>query len=96
MKVDNKLVEHLAHLSRLHFSEKDKILMKSDFEKILDFVAQLDSIDTTGVKPLVFMSQERGVLRDDFVKNQVSQKSALKNAPAKDSDYIRVPKVIKS
>ena len=96
MKVDNKLVEHLAHLSRLDFSEKDKILMKSDFEKILDFVAQLDSIDTTGVKPLVFMSQERGVLRDDFVKNQVSQKSALKNAPAKDSDYIRVPKVIKS
>lgn len=96
MKVDNKLVEHLAHLSRLDFSEKDKILMKSDFEKILDFMAQLDSIDTTGVKPLVFMSQERGVLRDDFVKNQVSQKSALKNSPAKDSDYIRVPKVIKS
>jgi aspartyl-tRNA(Asn)/glutamyl-tRNA(Gln) amidotransferase subunit C len=96
MKVDDKLVEHLAHLSRLEFLEKDQIQMKSDFEKILGFVARLDTIDTSGVEPLVYMSEERNILREDQVRNQVSQSLALKNAPAKDSDYIRVPKVIKS
>jgi aspartyl-tRNA(Asn)/glutamyl-tRNA(Gln) amidotransferase subunit C len=96
MKVNDKLVEHLAHLSRLEFLEKDQIQMKSDFEKILGFVARLDMIDTSGVEPLVYMSEERNILREDQVRNQVSQRLALKNAPAKDSDYIRVPKVIKS
>lgn len=96
MKVDDKLVKHLANLSRLELSEADQIQMKSDFEKILGFVARLDKIDTSGVDPLVYMSKERNVLREDKVGNQVSQKAALKNAPAKDSDYIRVPKVIKN
>ena len=96
MKVDDKLVKSLAHLSRLEFSETAQNMMKLDFEKILDFVARLDKIDTTGVEPLVYMSQERNILREDKIKNQVSKIEALKNAPAKDSDYIRVPKVIKS
>tara|TARA_B100000780_G_C20840057_1_gene333831 strand:+ start:186 stop:476 length:291 start_codon:yes stop_codon:yes gene_type:complete len=96
MKVDDKLVAHLAHLSRLELSKEDQIQMKSDFEKILGFVARLDKIDTSGVEPLVYMSEERNILREDHVGNQVSQKAALKNAPAKDSDYIRVPKVIKN
>ena len=41
------------------------------------------------------MSEEKNVLRKDVVKGQVSQESALKNAGSKDTDYIRVPKVIK-
>tara|TARA_A100001015_G_C15032376_1_gene734050 strand:- start:2374 stop:2664 length:291 start_codon:yes stop_codon:yes gene_type:complete len=96
MKVDDKLVEHLAHLSRLEFSESDQNRMKSDFKNILDFVACLDKIDTIGVEPLVYISQERNILRVDEIKNQVSKNAALKNASEKDSDYIRVPKVIKS
>jgi aspartyl-tRNA(Asn)/glutamyl-tRNA(Gln) amidotransferase subunit C len=95
MKVDDKLVEHLAHLSRLEFDATAKEKMKSDFEKILDFVAQLDKVDTEGVEPLVYMSKETNVLRVDTVKGEVSQKEALQNAPGKDTDYIRVPKVIK-
>lgn len=95
MKVDDKLVDHLAHLSRLEFDATAKEKMKSDFEKILDFVAQLDKVDTEGVEPLVYMSKETNVLRVDTVKGEVSQKEALKNAPGKDTDYIRVPKVIK-
>lgn len=95
MKVDDKLVEHLAHLSRLEFDATAKGKMKSDFEKILDFVAQLDKVDTEGVEPLVYMSNETNVLRVDSVKGEVSQKEALQNAPGKDTDYIRVPKVIK-
>lgn len=95
MKVNDKLVERLAHLSRLEFDAEAKIKMKSDFEKILDFVDQLESVDTDGIEPLVYMSNETNVLRVDKVKGEVSQQDALKNAGGKDTDYIRVPKVIK-
>lgn len=95
MKVDDKLVDHLAHLSRLEFDAESKEKMKSDFDKMLDFVARLDQVDTDGVEPLVYMSKETNVLRVDAVAGEVSQKRALKNAPEKDTDYIRVPKVIK-
>ena len=95
MKVDDKLVEHLAHLSRLEFDDVSKEKMKFDFEKILDFVTKLDEVDTKGVEPLVYMSAETNVLREDKVKGEVSQKDALQNAPKKDTDYIRIPKVIK-
>ena len=94
MKVDEKLVEHLAHLSRLEFDDVSKEKMKFDFAKILDFVAKLEEVNTEGIKPLVYMSAEMNVLREDKVEGELSQKKALKNAPVKDTDYIRISKVI--
>ncbi len=95
MKVDEKLVEHLAHLSRLELDPNSTNKMKHDFNKMLDFVVKLDQIDTTGVEPLLYLSEETNVLREDIVESEFTQKKALKNAPVKDTDYIRIPKVIK-
>jgi len=96
MKVNNKLVEHLAHLSRLEFDDNSKEKMKIDFEKMLDFVAKLKEVDTDNVKPLSYMSSELNVLREDKVEQVLTQEQALKNAPVNDTDYIRIPKVIDS
>jgi aspartyl-tRNA(Asn)/glutamyl-tRNA(Gln) amidotransferase subunit C len=96
MKVDNKLVEHLAHLSRLDFDDDSKEKMKFDFEKMLDFVAKLEEVDTDNVVPLSYMSSELNVLREDKVEQVLTQEQALKNAPVNDTDYIRIPKVIDS
>jgi len=96
MKVDNKLVEHLAHLSRLDFDDDSKEKMKFDFEKMLDFVAKLEEVDTDNVEPLSYMSSELNVLREDKVEQVLTQEQALKNAPVNDTDYIRIPKVIDS
>ena len=96
MKVNNKLVEHLAHLSRLDFDDDSKEKMKFDFEKMLDFVAKLEEVDTDNVEPLSYMSSELNVLREDKVKQELTQEQALKNAPVNDTDYIRIPKVIDS
>ena len=96
MKVDNKLVEHLAHLSRLDFDDDSKEKMKFDFEKMLDFVAKLEEVDTGNVEPLSYMSSELNVLREDKVEQVLTQEQALKNAPVNDTDYIRIPKVIDS
>ena len=96
MKVNNKLVEHLAHLSRLDFDDDSKEKMKFDFEKMLDFVAKLEKVDTTNVEPLSYLSSELNVLREDKVEQILSQEQALQNAPVNDTDYIRIPKVIDS
>ena len=96
MKVNNKLVEHLAHLSRLAFDDDSKEKMKFDFEKMLDFVAKLEEVDTDNVEPLSYMSSELNVLREDKVEQVLTQEQALKNAPVNDTDYIRIPKVIDS
>ena len=96
MKVNNKLVEHLAHLSRLDFGGVSKEKMKFDFEKMIDFVAKLEKVDTTNVEPLSYMSSELNVLREDKVEQILSQEQALQNAPVNDTDYIRIPKVIDS
>ena len=94
MKVNNKLVEHLAHLSRLDFDDDSKEKMKFDFEKMLDFVAKLEEVYTDNVEPLSYMSSELNVLREDKVEQVLTQKQALQNAPVNDTDYIRIPKVI--
>jgi len=96
MKVNNKLVEHLAHLSRLDFDDDSKEKMKFDFEKMLDFVAKLEKVDTANVEPLSYMSSELNVLREDKVEQVLTQEQALQNAPVNDTDYIRIPKVIES
>ena len=96
MKVNNKLVEHLAHLSRLDFDDDSKEKMKFDFEKMLDFVAKLEKVDTSNVEPLSYMSSELNVLREDKVEQVLTQEQALQNAPVNDTDYIRIPKVIDS
>ena len=96
MKVNNKLVEYLAHLSRLHFDDDSKEKMKFDFEKMLAFVAKLEEVDTDNVEPLSYMSSELNVLREDKVEQVLTQEQALKNAPVNDTDYIRIPKVIDS
>lgn len=94
MSVDRKTVDRIAELSRLEFNEDEKVEITNDMNKMLDFVDQLSAVDTEGVKPLVYMLDEQTPLRKDEVKQDISQEQALKNAPLKDSDFIKVPKVI--
>jgi len=65
-----------------------------DLNKILNWVDQLRELDTESVEPLIHMSEEVNVLREDEVRNTISHEQALLNAPKKDSDYFRVPKVL--
>ena len=55
---------------------------------------QLNTVDTDGVEPLIFMSDSVNVLREDIAQITISKEQALKNAPKKDSDYFRIPKVL--
>jgi len=95
MKIDDKRIDELAHLARLEFKDHQKEVIKNDLEKIIDFCDKLKEVDTEGVDPLIYVSQETNVLREDKVGDMLSKEEVLKNAPSKDSDYFKVPKVIK-
>ncbi len=95
MTVDNALIDNLAHLARLQFSEDEKIELQKDLQSMIAFVEKLNEIDTTGVQPLLHMSSEINVLREDEIKNSISHEEALLNAPVPDEAFFKVPKVIK-
>lgn len=94
MEITDELVDHIAHLSRLSFEGENKKQVKSDLENIIDFMANLNAIDTDNVEPLIFMSDEVNRLREDVPAVTVTHEEALKNAQKKDSDYFRIPKVL--
>ena len=92
MSISLEQIKHLAHLSRLEFSEEELKEMQGDMGKILDFVAQIDALDLFGIEPLTQMSDSVNVMREDQTKGMIQKAEALKNAPDANSDYFRVPK----
>ena len=94
MEVNDALVEKLAHLSRLQFNEGEKTEIRNDLQRMISFVDKLNELDLRDAEPLVFMSEEVNVLREDEVKDSVSPEEALKNAPLHDGQFFKVPKVI--
>lgn len=62
---------------------------------MIAFVEKLNELDISGVDPLLHMTDEVNVLREDEVEGSVSREEALKNAPDHDGIYFKVPKVIK-
>ncbi|MBI3138242.1 MAG: Asp-tRNA(Asn)/Glu-tRNA(Gln) amidotransferase subunit GatC [Sphingobacteriales bacterium] len=95
MEVNDQLVDKLAHLSRLQFNDTDKAAIKNDLQRMIGFVEKLNELDLAGVEPLLHMSGEVNVLREDEIRGSVSRETALKNAPLHDEQFFKVPKVIK-
>lgn len=94
MNIDDKLVDHIAHLARLEFAGDEKVAIKKDLENIINFMSKLSEVPTNNVEPLIFMTDELSSMREDNPIETLTQKEALKNAPKKDSDYFRIPKVL--
>ncbi len=94
MKIDNDTVDKIAHLARLEYTNEGKEEIKKDMNNMLGFIDKLNELDTSGIEPLIYMSDETNILREDDVKQEITHAEALKNAPQKDSDYFKVPKVI--
>ena len=95
MEVTPQIVENLAHLARLRFNEEEKTAIQVDLQRMIAFVEQLEELDTTGVAPLLHMSDTVNVLREDIVKGSVTRGEALQNAPLPDECFFKVPTVIK-
>lgn len=94
MKIDRENLQKIAHLARLDFEEDGAREMIESMTEILDWVEKLNELNTEGVDPLTNMAAEQNILREDVAKQTLSHECGLKNAPKKDADYFRVPKVL--
>jgi len=85
MEVNDALVDKLANLARLKFDATEKNAIKVDLQKMIQFVEKLNELDTSGVEPLLHMSDNINIL----------SKEGLQNAAVHDEHFFKVPKVIK-
>ena len=95
MEVTDALVDNLANLSRLSFTDTEKTEIKGDLQRMIAFVEKLQEVDTTGTTPLLHMTDAINVYREDMVKGSIPRDEAMKNAPETDGTFFKVPKVIK-
>ena len=79
----------------LDFNAAEREEIKADLEKMIGFVDKLKELDTTGVEPLLHITSEINVLREDVPGNMITKEEALKNAALHNQDFFLVPKVIK-
>ena len=95
MEVNDTLVDKVARLARLQYNSAEKGAIKADLKRMIEFVEKLNELDTTGVEPLLHMSNNINILREDEVKGSIERTEGLKNAPVHDEQFFKVPKVIK-
>ena len=94
MAVSVNDVEHVAALARLSFSEDEKLRLTTELNSILEYMEQLNGLDTSNVQPLEHVVDVPRVLRPDTRVAGVTREEALQNAPARTEQFFKVPKVI--
>lgn len=95
MQVDDALISKLSRLAMLDFDEAEREEIKADLQEMIGFVDKIKELDTTGIEPLLHISNEVNVLRDDVPGPMLTQHEALQNAPLHNDRFFLVPKVIK-
>jgi aspartyl-tRNA(Asn)/glutamyl-tRNA(Gln) amidotransferase subunit C len=94
MKIDKREIEHIAMLSRLSLSEEEKDLFGSQLGSVLDYMEQLNGLDTEGVEPTSHVLSLQNVMREDLPGASLPRTEALMNAPSHTEQFFRVPKII--
>jgi aspartyl-tRNA(Asn)/glutamyl-tRNA(Gln) amidotransferase subunit C len=93
VNINKNVISKLARLSKLKFNEDEMKLISNDLSKMLDFINQLQDLDTEGIDPLIHVNEEINNWREDQVQGMISQEEALSNSPVKDGTYFKLPKV---
>lgn len=94
MTIDTALLHKLGQLARLNIQPEQEEALRQDLEKMIDFVARLNHLDTTGVEPLLHLTSARNVLRPDEAAPPIDPKQAVAPAKRQLNPYFAVPKVI--
>lgn len=95
-KITREEVDHVAKLARLKLSESEAERYKEDLNSILDYVDTLKELDTENVQPMSHVLDIKNVWRDDEPDKNKDTESLLKNAPSREKDFFKVPKILES
>ncbi|MCZ8353978.1 MAG: Asp-tRNA(Asn)/Glu-tRNA(Gln) amidotransferase subunit GatC [Cyclobacteriaceae bacterium] len=94
MEIDKNTLYRLAELARLEIKPEQEEKLTKDLFQIINWVAQLQEVNTDGIEPLLNMSHEINAMREDVRGNMISNDEALSHAKQKDEQYFLVNKVI--
>lgn len=94
MSVNTEEVLKIAHLARIAMSEDEAEKLKPDLNEILDWVEQLDEVDTSEVELLAMVIANQTRMREDLVTDGDRRDEILANAPHAEHGFFAVPKVI--
>ena len=87
-------VKKVAKLARLELTETELEEFTSQLSAILDYVAKMNELDTESVEPLAHCLPISNVFRQDVVKPSLGTEKALANAPERDNEFFKVPKIL--
>jgi aspartyl-tRNA(Asn)/glutamyl-tRNA(Gln) amidotransferase subunit C len=93
-RLDDNAVRHVAHLARLRLSDAEIETFREQLSRVLEYMAQLNELDTTGVPPTAHALAVCNIFRDDVAQVGLDCEAALHNAPARDDSFFQVPKVL--
>jgi aspartyl-tRNA(Asn)/glutamyl-tRNA(Gln) amidotransferase subunit C len=94
MSVDRATVRRIARLARIAITDEEAARLEAELSGILDWVAQLDEIDTSNVEPMTRIAAMTMKKREDVVTDGFCAEDILKNAPKVDDHYFVVPKIV--
>ena len=94
MEIDKNTLYRLAELARLEIKPEQEEKLTKDLSQIINWVAQLQEVNTDGIEPLLNMSHEINAMREDVKGNMISKDEALSHAKQKDEQFFLVNKVI--
>ena len=92
--ISDETIEYVGILAKLALSDEDKVQAKKDMEEMLDYVDQLNELDTSDASPMTHLFPVHNVFREDVVTNGDGHGDALANAPLVRDDGFEVPKTI--
>ncbi len=95
MAISTKDVAYIASLAKLRLNENEIPLLTEQLNRILEYVEQLNELDTSQVEPLAHPLELNNVFREDLPQPSLTQNQALQNAPKRAGDYFSVPKVVR-
>ena len=93
-KIDEKQVRKVAKLSRLELTEAEVEEFTGQLSAILDYVEKINELDTENVQPLAHCLPISNVFREDIVKESLGTEKTLSNAPQRDGEFFKVPKIL--
>lgn len=93
MPLSEKEVEHIAELAKIKISKDEKNLFTKQFNEILQFFHQLDEVDTSSIEPTFHVVDLKNRFREDKVEPTLSTEIALENAPKKEKNFFKAPKL---
>jgi aspartyl-tRNA(Asn)/glutamyl-tRNA(Gln) amidotransferase subunit C len=95
MIIEQKEVERIAHLARLHLNPQELQRMQKELNRILEYVRKLEELDTSQVEPMHHVFEVENFFREDIIRPSLPKEKVMENAPDEKDGLLRMPGALK-